>query len=376
VPHRPALDGLRAVSVLLVVVLHATYGGRWLPGGFLGVDIFFVISGFLITALLIAEWTRTQTLDLRAFYARRALRLLPALFVTVAGVCLLQAVVGAVPGAAPLWQSITATLFYVANWLQLAHPAATGYLDHTWSLAIEEQFYLVWPWLLLLALRRGVTPRRLAAGCSVAAVAVLAARALVFAASAPGPNTYKLFYVGTVFRADSLLAGIVVAALFADAVERRGARRFSRSLPEPLRRAVAEALPWAGAAGLAACVYRARLRAPWLYHGGYTLVALCAAVVVAHLAFVERSWFSRLLSLPPLVGVGRISYGIYLYHLPIAVLVLEHTRWSPLTRLAVIAPSSVVAATISWFALERWALRAKRRVTPRRRDLLADPVAA
>jgi peptidoglycan/LPS O-acetylase OafA/YrhL len=345
--HSPALTGLRGVGVLLVMWLHAAFGTRWsLPGGFLGVDLFFVLSGFLITRLLVAELEAQGRIDLRAFYARRALRLLPALGVTLVLVWVLRLVVGPVGGN--LVSSTLATVLYVANWLQVVDPTATGYLDHTWSLAIEEQFYLAWPFLLAVALRRGVTPARLARWTALAVVAVLVGRWAAYAWHPGSPvSGYKLYYTNTFTRADSLLAGSTLGLLAPSAWKRV-------ALLAPL-----------GAVAFAVLVDMARLRAPFLLEWGLTASAISGLALVAaaasHSGPVE--W---LLARKPLVAVGEISYGLYLYHLPI-VLALSTTDLETGPRIVLCFLLPFVMAVASYRLVERPALRYKHRFEPARK---------
>jgi len=168
--YQPALDGVRAVAIIAVLLYHG--GVSWAQGGFLGVEAFFVLSGFLITSLLVSEWTEIQAIRLGRFWARRARRLLPALFCVIAAVGFYEALAGASRAVPDLLGDGLATLFYVGNWHQIwtgagyfAQTARPSPLQHTWSLAIEEQFYLLWPLLLLgtLGLSNRGKPKRLVA---------------------------------------------------------------------------------------------------------------------------------------------------------------------------------------------------------------------
>src|SRR5450755_1561513 len=240
--HYRALDGLRGVAVAAVLLYHG--GVSWAPGGFLGVEVFFVLSGFLITSLLVAEWTRAGTISLRAFWARRARRLMPALFVLVVVIGIYYALAGpdkAIPGF--LGDGIS-TLLYYSNWHQLAAGASyfaaggpVSPFQHTWSLAIEEQFYILWPLVVLavvtvLRLRRAASPARtltILLAMSVAGVVVSAIEtALLF----DGGGGLDRVYYGTDTRAASLLVGAALA--FAVALGRQPrspiARRAARAL--------------------------------------------------------------------------------------------------------------------------------------------------
>ena len=174
--HRRALDGLRGVAVLAVLGFHG--GVPFMRGGFLGVDVFFVLSGFLITSLLYEEWRRTGAIRLRAFYMRRVLRLLPALILLLLALTIYAIWLPWPDQRARLRAEIAFTLLYVANWaLAFRLVPDLGFLAHAWSLAIEEQFYLVWPLALLLLLRSGVRLPRVIALVMLAIVASAAWRA-------------------------------------------------------------------------------------------------------------------------------------------------------------------------------------------------------
>ena len=156
--------------------LHATFPNQTigLPGAFFTVDVFFVLSAMLITALLVAEFAARDDISLRHFYARRALRLLPALFAVIALAVVLRLTAGPVGIGLP--REIVGALFYVANWVSIAAPDKASYLDHAWSLSVEEQFYFAWPVVLTLLLRRGVRARAIAKGTAALAVVVFVAR--------------------------------------------------------------------------------------------------------------------------------------------------------------------------------------------------------
>jgi peptidoglycan/LPS O-acetylase OafA/YrhL len=322
----PGLDGLRGVAVLAVMAFHAGLAAA--GGGLLGVDVFFVLSGFLVTSLLLAEYRRSGTIALRSFWARRARRLLPALFISLAGIAAYAR--WAADGLAPhkLRGDALATLFYGANW----HYVLTGQnyfvkygapspLLHTWSLAVEEQFYLVWPVLAWLVLRR-CGSRGLAwvaggfAACSALACAVLYLN---------GASVNRLYY-GTDTRAQSLMVGALLAGL----VPMAGSR--TRDVPSgatPGRRMrgtlVVAVLGYAGLLILGYSLHAVRGDGPFLYEGGFLVVAVATAAVVAVTVRRPFSWLAKALSVRPLRYTGRISYGLYLYHWPL-FLVLTGAR--------------------------------------------------
>src|ERR1700756_2353944 len=219
-PHLGGLDGLRGIAVVAVILYHG--GVSWAPGGLLGVELFFVLSGFLITSLLLAEWTRSATIVLRAFWARRARRLLPALFALVLAIGVYYALGGPTQAVPNLENDGLSTLLYFNNWHQIANGtnyfAASGPispLQHTWSLAIEEQFYVVWPLFVLAVLglgrARGASGRRslqILLGLSVAgAIASGGETAMLF----DGGHGLDRVYYGTDTRATGLLLGASLA---------------------------------------------------------------------------------------------------------------------------------------------------------------------
>src|SRR5215203_2186902 len=216
-PYSPGLDGLRALAVIAVLLYHADLS--WIPGGFLGVEVFFVISGYLITALLLAEWHQKGTINLKDFWMRRARRLLPALYVLLV-VSLAFAVVFLPGEVARLRDDVLAAFGYVTNWYlifgHVSYFEAVGrpsLLQHLWSLAVEEQFYLLWPPVLALALAVGASRLRRRRALTVAlagAVASAVAMALLYA---PGVDPSRIYY-GTDTRSTGLLCGAAVAFLW------------------------------------------------------------------------------------------------------------------------------------------------------------------
>jgi peptidoglycan/LPS O-acetylase OafA/YrhL len=356
--HLPALNGLRALAVLGVIAYHLQLG--WMSGGYLGVDLFFVLSGFLITSLLLEEWVGTSAIRLAQFWGRRARRLLPALFVVLAALATYVVVNAAAggPGANGLIDlpglrgDALATVFYVSNWHAIfAHQSyfaqfsVPSPLQHTWSLAIEEQFYVLWPLLLLVILRlAGRAWRRI--GLTVAVVATALSAGLMALLFHPGGDPARIYY-GTDTRLFDLTAGIVVAFLAA-----------ARPQPGPVaRRALHVAGPVA-AIGLAVFWVTAGtsggLPRSWMFQGGFLACAVLAAVVVADARLVERGPFARLLSLPPVHFLGTISYGIYLWHWPIIVYLNgERTGLSTLPLDVLRVGATLAVSTASYYLVER-----------------------
>ncbi len=338
--YRPSLDGLRAIAVLAVMSWHYVLPG--VKGGFLGVDVFFVLSGFLITKLLVEEWDATGGIHLGRFYLRRMLRLFPALFL------LLLVMLPFVPR---IWT--VQALLYVTNWGILAGQLNSCAIMQLWSLSVEEQFYLVWPPLLLglLAIR---TPRAVI----VAVVVVLAAAAATFKIVAwHSIDDWSRFYFGSDARADELLIGCLLA-LFLSWSRLPGKAWFRLTV----KLATIPAVLWLGYLVVQSAVY-------WkLYYrqGGMTVVALAAAVVILQCLIAPIRAMRAILASRLLVAIGRMSYGLYLWHSPVAWLTdARHYEWVPILSRPVLFVVRVcltfAVAGLSYHFLERPLLRLKHR---------------
>ena len=318
--HHGALDGLRGMAVIAVLLYHGNVG--WARGGFLGVDVFFVLSGFLITSLLVREHDTWGSIDLRAFWARRARRLLPALLLVLAGVSAYALLLADTAKLRGVRLDALATLAYVANWRLIA--SGQSYFDtfgdpsplrHMWSLGIEEQWYIVFPPLLLLLLRsRNINrflPWLLAGGAVTSAL---------WAASLyqPGHDPSRVYY-GTDTRVQALLVGATLSVVV---LRRTQAERTPTSLEvgsvrlPPILGSVL--WPMAGLA-LLACMVFADEAAPLLYRGGFLAVSLLSAAVLRSAISEQANPVKQALSWGPLRHVGLVSYGLYLWHWPVYV---------------------------------------------------------
>lgn len=368
--YRPGLDGLRALAVAAVFAYHLDWGA--VPGGFLGVDTFFVLSGFLITSLLLVEHRRTGRIDLRAFWVRRARRLVPAVVVLVAATA---AVWGAAGDPATLGRvrgDALATLGWVANWWYVTTDASYFALfsdpspfRHTWSLAIEEQFYLLWPLVVGGALALGSVRsrrRRRPSLVPLAAVCLAGAGLSVWAMAALwDPVDPSRAYYGTDARAHSLLVGALVAVL----THRRWA---ARAVSGP----VTQVLGVAGLVALVAAWAAVHDTTAGYYGPGSLAVAVSAAAVVVAAA-QRRGPLPRILGWAPLRAVGRVSYGLYLWHWPVIVW-LNPARTGldgPVLDLLRVAVTGVV--TVASYRLVEVPVRY--RPVPLRRLALAAPAA-
>ncbi len=347
-----ALDGIRAFAVMAVLLYHA--GISWLGGGLLGVDVFFVLSGFLITTLLCRELARSDTVRLARFWAQRARRLLPGMFVLILGVAAYAYAFRGSISVASVRGDALATLFYVANWHFIVsdqgyfvQAAAPSPFLHTWSLAVEEQYYLIWPLVALYVVRRWGIPK-----LAVTAVVGAAASALVMVLLfATGSSPDRLYY-GTDTRVQSLLVGSFLGAVGAHRGE--GFSILPPSWTSTLRSKWMWTLPGlAGAVFLAWAWHALAGRSSFLYHGGFLLVAVAAGAVVVTCVTVPESVLARGLSLGALVFIGRISYGLYLYHWPLFLLIDHaHTGLSGAGLLAVRMVATFAVATISFLVVE------------------------
>jgi peptidoglycan/LPS O-acetylase OafA/YrhL len=345
----PALDGLRGIAVLVVVFEHietilvpgtVKIDAGPLHGAFLGVDLFFVLSGFLITGLLLGEQLDRARVRFGAFYQRRALRLLPALYLLL----LVHFYYAFVTGLSLRneWLGVRAALLYVSNWAwKWDGLKATPGLGHLWSLSVEEQFYLVWPVLLIafFGVRRRTT---FVVTVMVAAIIGIAIHRAVMWQN--GTNWLFLF-IRTDTRADSLLVGALFAQLW---IRGWSPRRLT---------------PWAWIATALLCITitMARSTHAFLYLGGFTLVALCTGVVI--LAAADGRWIgTRALCFGPLCAVGRVSYGLYLWHMPVFYVMNRYgADWGAPARIVAGLPITAALTLSSWIFLERPILRFKRR---------------
>jgi peptidoglycan/LPS O-acetylase OafA/YrhL len=343
--YRPALDGIRAIAVLSVVVYHLN--GGWLAGGYLGVDVFFVLSGYLITSLMIIEYRGSGMVSLAGFWARRARRLLPALVTMIIGVSVYYGSFASDLELVGLREDLISALFYVANWRFIA--SGQSYFEqfvsvspvrHTWSLAIEEQFYLVWPvvGLFLLARRRAVMVAACGTGLAVSTWLMYA----LYDDTDPSRS-----YFGSGARVHQILVGVILAVGLSG--EAAG-----------VIKSVARRLVPLAVLGLAVALVSLADESALYYRGGSLGVAVATGVLVAGLEGGHR--FKQSLAARPLVAVGLVSYGVYLWHWPVIQVV--RSRWGPTSDLRYAGLAAAITAGLtmaSYFIIEK-PIRQRRKI--------------
>jgi peptidoglycan/LPS O-acetylase OafA/YrhL len=341
--YRPALDGLRGVAILAVLAVHTSHIFGWslLKGANAGVDIFFVLSGFLITTLLIEEWEQTGAVSLKSFYWRRALRLIPALLVLLTVLYFLSDLFLSPVEANDTRRGIPVAFVYASDLALAFFQLHLGALQHTWSLAIEEHFYLIWPVVLLAALKLGIGKKRLVLITLLVVIASGLQRASLHQFGAPPVRTYY----GIDTRADALLIGCVTGLCVSWGLIHARA----------LRPLLVPALMFIGF-----CMVATGFGSSFMTLGGFTLLAIATAVVIVNVVLAPPGYLTSFLEFGPLVWIGRISYGLYLWHYPIfkATSFLK-MRWP--VQLAVALALTVMVTSLSYYLIERPALSLKRR---------------
>jgi peptidoglycan/LPS O-acetylase OafA/YrhL len=332
--YEPSLDGIRAFSVIAVMLYHANIA--WLPGGFLGVEVFFVVSGFLITSLLIEERESTQRIDLKQFWIRRARRLLPALVVMLSATAFYVAFY-ATDSAPDFRRDVLPSLGYFSNWWQIfavdtPYFAASSLpvLRHLWSLAVEEQWYLMWPLLFTFVFgAKWMRPKVSGILLLVCSAAIMIATALRFVQD--DETRTNFLYLSTVTRSSGLLLGAAVALLW------RPWRKIS-----PLswwKSSVADALAIVSISVIGVLMATVHVSDARLYQGGLAATTVASAVIIAVVMRPHGLFVKKFFSQNFFVEIGRRSYGLYLWHWPIFV--VAHARDSG-TRLAVALALTII----------------------------------
>jgi peptidoglycan/LPS O-acetylase OafA/YrhL len=345
--YAAGLDGVRAFAVAAVVVFHL--GASWLDGGFLGVDVFFVLSGFLITSILLTEFFDRRRIDVKNFYLRRARRLLPALFTMLAAVTLLTWIF-ARDELHRLRGDVVAALTYCTNWTQifwgrsyfdqLGRPSL---LQHLWSLAVEEQFYVIWPLLLvvLLTARQRWLVLAVPSGLAVLSLVLMASMYHV------GQDTSRVYY-GTDTHIAPMLIGATLAIVLGLRRQAGGARETRNG------RLSADVLALVGFLVLAWSVVEVSSYSPGLYRGGYLFISLASAALI-YAAGRRGTVTARLFGWEPLVWIGQRSYAIYLWHWPILKLSRPgiDIHWPTWIVITLQVALTLIASDLSYRYIER-----------------------
>lgn len=345
----PGLDGLRAIAVMAIILYHINTDV--LPGGFLGVTLFFVLSGYLITSLLMSEWSNTGRVDIRNFWIRRIRRLLPALYCMLGVVLLYVAIFYGAHLIPWSWDALS-SLLYLSNWWFVFHhvsyfnrfgtPTPFG---HLWSLSIEEQFYFVWPFVIMLVF--AVKPKSRVLVPVTFSCAVLSAL-LMLIIYQPGFDPSRVYY-GTDTHAFSLLIGATLAMLLAR-------QRRSRHLRETVTTWTGMLIDFSGTIALFAvisCFWWMGEYSNLTYRGGMFLLSVMAAILIGTITR-RRSRLERLLGWQPLRWLGRRSYGIYLWHYPVIVLTRPpmNVQGVSVLRAVLQIVASIILAALSWKFVE------------------------
>ncbi|SDP63318.1 acyltransferase [Phyllobacterium sp. OV277] len=340
----PGLNGLRGISALLIIVYHAKVLS--LPGGSLGVDVFFVLSGFLITSIISAELEQTGRLNFRNFYAKRALRLFPALALVVIAFLLFSHFVFTLMSPHDDLQASVFTALYLMNWSRAFGWARFNVLDHTWSLSVEEQFYLVWP-LICIGLFRLPTLRAKIICTSILLIASIVIRYIL---TFKGASTDRI-YNGFDTRADDLLAGCLLAFALSSA-----------RIDELCRQKMPISLRFWTPVSVVILVLHAMFvdqLSRFANLIGFTIVQIAAVILILNVLYRRTGLTNSILSNKIVVWLGTISYGLYLWHFP-TLMFLQKLEPRPWQLLGYNFAVTLVLAVLSFYLVEKRFLQLKR----------------
>jgi peptidoglycan/LPS O-acetylase OafA/YrhL len=350
--NRPALTGIRAIGVSLVLIYHSNF--QTLPGSWVALGIFFVLSGFLITSMLAIEQQRTGGISLRSFYSRRSVRLLPPLVITIVLIALYAIPVAVFDAANRIWADSAAALFYVADYRSaLGSEPTGGFLAQCWSLAVEEQFYLIWAALLFVALRYG--SRRAAYAIAIGGIVLCAADRMIIVLQA---HTWTLAMANRTYfafdtRADALFLGCLLG-LLATGGHLEGWSARAKSL------LTAATIASGCVLFFIVCTIDLGVRSLPLFW--LPISEIASAVVIVYLVVLPVSLTAKILSVPTLVLVGNMSYAMYLFHWPVYVAISPYTvHWGYWPMEAVRLAIIVGLAVASWYLVEQPLLIWRRR---------------
>ncbi len=351
----PGFDGIRGAAVLTIVIAHMVvllpvHALLVIPGATASLDAFFVLSGFLISALLLKEQAKRGTIGAIPFYRRRVIRLLPALYIVVLATALFAYLTHQ-------WQhtetqSIFSVLFYYSNYYSASDPSPFGVpkltigFQHLWSLSFEEQFYFLWPWITIVLLTIRMRLRTVVFILLSLIVLIAVHRLLLF----QDTHRWWQILIRTDARADSILWGALVAHVWI-----RG--------KEPKRGIRVAAL--VASAYLIGCLFLTTEYSPFVFWGGFIGIDVSCAVIL--LAILDGRWMGRhVFEFRPLVALGLVSYGFYLWHLPVFFAVAHFdTHWNDVVRIVVAVSITLALTLLSWFLVERPLMRWSKQLSAR-----------
>jgi peptidoglycan/LPS O-acetylase OafA/YrhL len=344
----PELNGLRGVAILGVMFFHARV--KPFLGGFIGVDIFFVLSGFLITRILINEFNRWGAIDLKNFYIRRILRLAPALIVMLLVYCLMSFIFLSKESAHDNYIDALISLTYLTNWAEALNIHPPDDLVHTWSLATEEQFYILWPILLFMFLR--ISKRRHFVAMIAIGMALASWLVRVYL-TALEPYVERV-YNGLDTRADGLMLGCAIGIVLSSGL-----------LNEKTTQRLSQGLTWLAPIATSVLIslfVSARWSLPIMFYIGFTVVDLFTAILILDIVINPHSMTKKLLANKWLIWIGTISYGLYLWHYPI-YRVLQSIGMNEMMVFSIGSPLALLIAAFSYRYLETPILKQKKHFT-------------
>ena len=333
-PYIKPLDGLRGFAVIIVMVHHAIR--RHITGGFFGVDIFFVLSGFLITSLLAREYQKSTTIDFKAFYKRRILRLIPALLLLISIIIIPMMIRGNSTAVESVLKESLITLLYCSNWVRAFHLFPLNILDHTWSLSIEEQFYILWPLSFFLIAKFAKTNKKIIISISSLILLFTILRWFIAYKFFDSYHLYNAFYT----RTDGLLLGCLLGHLMS-------LESFEKKMKAQAK--LINYLSCISFLGLFILFFTMEWQSPAVYYYGFSLVNIFSILIILDLTISSKE--KKIFNFPALVWAGKISYGLYLWHYPVYCILanLEYKSWE---ILAIGGPITFIFAALSYQCLE------------------------